>query len=219
MNGSTDSRLRAGLRMIYANMAMLMPPVRMGLHSLRAVIAESPHWPRRRWVRLFGWPGVAGIALLLGCLAFYFSAIRTTQARLETARQTVIDLQQHGKDASELHRDLAPAEQLAEFYRTFPDEKNLLSWMEKVFTLARDQGISLEQGEYKLNRDRIGKLVRFQMTLPIRGEYPQIRKFLDSLLTEIPIVSLEHLQLERRKVGDPVLEARIRLTLYLEQGS
>ena len=59
--------------------------------------------------------------------------------------------------------------------------------------------------------------MRFQMSLPIKGEYPQIRKYLDSLLAEIPVVSLEHMQLERQKVGDPALEAKIRLALYMEQ--
>lgn len=167
-------------------------------------------------MRLFGWPGVAGIGLLIACMVFYFAAIRPVQSRLDAARQNVSELQKHGKsDAA--RNSQQPVEQLAEFYRAFPNNKDLLPWMEKIFTLAHDQGISLDQGEYKVSSDKVGKLMRFQMTLPLKGEYPQIRKYLDSLLTEIPIVSLEHLQLERQKVGDPALEARIRLALYLEQ--
>jgi len=55
--------------------------------------------------------------------------------------------------------------------------------------------------------------MRFQMTLPLKGKYPQIRKYLDSLLAEIPIVSLENLQLERQKVGDPALKPESGLHL------
>lgn len=219
MKNFFSSRLLAGLRMLYGNEALLMQPVWMGCRTWFAGISASPHWPRRRWIHLFGWPGAAGIALLLGCMAFYFYAVRSVQSRLDTARQAVTELQQHGKGANMHRRELTPAEQLAEFYQTLPEEKSLLPWMGKVFTLAHDQGISLDQGEYKLTRDKVGKLMRFQMTLPIKGEYLQIRRYFDSLLAEIPAVSLEHLQLERQKVGDPVLEARIRLVLYLEQGS
>jgi len=184
-----------------------------------AEILASPYWTRRRWMRLFGWPGVAGIGLLAACLAVYLSAIRPAQSRLDAAHQSAIQLQKPGKrDANEDRRNQPPAEQLAEFYRQFPNDKNLLPWMEKIFTLAQDQKIDLDQGEYKVSSDKVGKLMRFQMTLPLKGEYPQIRKYLDSLLAGIPIVALEHLQLERQKVGDPALEAKIRLALYLEQG-
>jgi len=182
-----------------------------------ARISASPHWTRRRWMRLFGWPGAAGIGLLAACLAFYASVIRPAQSRLEAAHQGVIQLQQAGKHGAQDRRSRSPAEQLAEFYRQFPNDKNLLPWVEKIFTLAQSQKLSLDQGEYKVSSDKVGKLMRFQMTLPLKGEYPQIRKYLDSLLAEIPTVALEHLQLERQKVGVPVLEASIRLTLYLEQ--
>jgi hypothetical protein len=211
-------RLQTGLRTLFAHTASLMLAVSKLSRSWFAEISASPHWTRRRWIRLFGWPGVAGIGLLLACMAFYLSAIRPAQFRLDTARRSVIQLHNLGKrNANEINREQPPAEQLAEFYRAFPNDKELLSWMEKIFTLAQEQKINLDQGEYKVTRDKVGKLMRFQMTLPLKGEYPQIRKYLDSLLAEIPIISLEHLQLERQKVGEPALEARIRLALYLEQ--
>ncbi|MFA6971932.1 MAG: GspMb/PilO family protein [Gallionella sp.] len=211
-----SSRLPTGLRRIIKNKAKLMQAGGESGHSWLAKMSASPYWTRRRWIHLFGWPGAAGIGLLIACLAFYFAAIRPAQLRLDTARQSAIELQKHGRHNASANNQ-PPGAQLAEFYRTFPDEKNLLPWIEKIFTLAHDQGISLDQGEYKLSSDKVGKLMRFQMSLPIKGEYPQIRKYLDSLLAEIPVVSLEHLQLERQKVGDPALEAKIRLALYMEQ--
>lgn len=205
MKNFLNSRLQTGLRKLAGGGSG---------SSWLAKISASPHWTRRRWVRLFGWPGIAGAGLLVACLAFYLSVIRPAQFRLDEARQSVIKLQKHvQRDAS----SQAPAEQLAEFYRIFPNDKDLLPSMEKIFTLAQDQKISLDQGAYKVTSDKVGKLMRFQMSLSLKGEYPQIRKYLDSLLAEIPIVSLEYLQFGRQKIGDPALEARIRLALYLEQ--
>lgn len=209
MKNFLNSRLQTVLRMFAEGGAS---------RSWLAEISASPHWARRRWMRLFGWPGVAGAGLLVACLAFYLSIIRSEQFRLDAARQSAIQLQKQGKrNANEASRNQAPAEQLAEFYRVFPNDKNLLPWLEKIFTLAQGQKISLDRGEYKVTSDKVGKLMRFQMNLSLKGEYPQIRKYLDSLLAEIPIVSLEYFQLGRQKIGDPALEARIRLALYLEQ--
>ncbi len=174
---------------------------------------------RRRWLNIFGWPGALGVGLLAMCAAFYFSAIVPAQVRMNEARESAVSIQErvklaaHGLD----HDDLTPQEQLAEFYRIFPSEKNLLPWLRKVFELAEKHGISLKQGDYKVVRDKVGRLVRFQMNLPVRSGYPQIRQYLDSLHAEIPIVSMEHLQFERQKVNDAEIEANIRLALYLER--
>ncbi len=188
------------------------------IRSRFEAISASPLWVRRRWLHLFGWPGVVGAGLAAACTAFYFSAIHPAQARLNEAHESAVSIQERVKLATNgrNHSELPPSEQLTEFYRIFPNDKNLLPWVEKVFYLAEKNGIKLDQGEYKMTRDRVGKLVRFQMTLPVRSEYPQIRKFLDSLRAEIPIISMEHLQFERQKVNDSEVEAKIRLALYLE---
>lgn len=186
-------------------------------HSIR----QSPHWVRRRWLNLFGWPGLAGAGLLVICQIFYFSAIRPTQADLDAARQSANSIQERLNRVAHDHAsgNLTPPEQLAEFYRAFPSDKQLLPLLEKIFKVAEDQGIKLDQGEYQMSGDKVGKLRRFQVILPIKSGYPQIRKFVDSLHAEIPTIAMEHLQFERQKVGDPVVDAKIKLALYLEHES
>jgi len=194
---------------------------RRALMRARPWMSASPLLARRRWVHLFGMPGVAGAGLLAMCAAFYLSAVQPAQTRMNEAERNAISIQERVKLAANglNQRELPPAAQLAEFYRIFPNEKNLVPWLKKVFDLAERQGISLDQGEYKVIRDKVGKLERFQMTLPIRGGYPQIRKYLGSLSAEIPVLSMEHLQFERQKVNDAEVEAKIRLALYLERGN
>ncbi len=81
--------------------------------------------------------------------------------------------------------------------------------MEKIFASAQSHGIELEQGEYKVTRDKEGGLVRFQMTFPVKGNYPQIRKYLTALKADIPTLSLQQVQFKRQKVGDAMVEANI----------
>lgn len=178
-------------------------------------------WTARSWLRLLGWPGMLGAGVLAVCPAFYFSAIQPTQARLEAAHRSAISLhEQIERAATALRgRQLTPAEQLVEFYRAFPAEKNSPQWLDRIAAAAQSRGLSLDHGEYKATRDKSGKLVRYQMLLPLKGNYPQIRQFLAALPAEAPVVALESVQFERQKVADPAVEARIKLVLYLGQTS
>jgi hypothetical protein len=174
----------------------------------------------RRLGRL-GWPGVVGIGLWVMAAMFYFSAVLPAQQRLDEVRLSAASLHERiaraGRQMSAGERP--PAEQLAEFYRMFPDASNSPDWIGKIAATAQRCGLSLDQGEYRPARDKVGKLTRLQMTLPVRGEYRQIRQFLASTGATIPIASLEQVQFERQKVGDPLVDAKISLVLYLGQPS
>ena len=195
--------------------------------SIHADAASAlPLWNRvrstaRRWLRRMDWPGVLAIGILAMCPAFYFSAILPEQQRLDTARHSAVALNEQlaldskSPDSSKLSTE----DQLAEFYRKFPGEGSSSQWLGKLVALAENRGLSLNDGEYKATRDKVGKLVRYQMTFPVKGQYPQIRKFLTDLPDSLPVVALENVQFERQKVADPNVEAKIKLVLYLEQAS
>lgn len=174
-------------------------------------------WTLRRWVVRMEWPGVVGIGILVISSAFYFSTISPEQARLNRAHHNA---EQHEQDSDSHNSSThSPEAQLALFYQKFPAEGNASLWMGKLMALASSRGINLNDGEYKATRDKVGKLVRFQMTLPVNGKYTQIRKFLSDLQDTLPVVALENVQFERQKVADPNVEATIKLVLYLEQAS
>jgi Tfp pilus assembly protein PilO len=174
----------------------------------------------RRLGRL-GWPGMAGIGLWAMAAMLYFSAVLPAQQRLDEVRLSAASLQERiARAGRQLATGERPAaEQLAEFYRAFPDERSSPDWIGRIAATAQSCGLSLDQGEYKPTRDKVGKLTRLQMTLPVRGEYRQIRQFLARTGVNVPIASLEQVQFERQKVGDSLVDAKIRLVLYLEQPS
>lgn len=182
----------------------------------------SLRWTSRRWLRILGKPGVMAIGILAVFPPLYLSAIAPAQERLEAAQRSALSLHEqiqragHALGGGILH---TPDDQLAEYYRIFPEERDAPQWLKKLFALAEKNGLGLQEGEYKVIRDKVGRLLRFQMVLPVKGEYRQIRKFLAELPAEIPVIALENVQFSRESVADPAVEARIRLTLYLEQAS
>ena len=161
-----------------------------------------------------GWPGILGLGLLVSIGGFYVSALAPQQTRLEDLRQESLQLRQRAK-ASDNAAPQAPAEKLAAFYDFFPPPRELPNLLEKIFGAAKRQTLVLEHGEYRALKESVGRLTRYQLTLPVRGTYPQIRKFVDDALAEIPALSLDSIQFDRRKIGDATVDAKVKLVVYL----
>ena len=172
----------------------------------------------RRWRSQLGWPGAVGAAAAVACLALYFSMLQPAERRLEAARLNASSLHERITRAGIALKDRERPvdEQLNAFYQIFPSEHEATGWVGKIAAIARRDGLELQQADYKVSRDKIGRLTRLQMNLPLSGEYPKIRGFLSDLRTEIPIVSLEQVDFARPKIGDQKVDAKIRLVIFLE---
>jgi len=173
----------------------------------------------RRAARYVGTPGVIGLALLVFCAAFYASALAPAEMHAAQLRDENLVLR------AKLRRALAriepsqetPAEQLAAFFARFPESNSAPEWLGKIVEAARRENLSLEQGEYKPTRERTGDLTRYQIVLPVRGDYVRLRRFLAGVLHDVPYAALDNVTFERQKVSDESIEAKIRLSLYMEQ--
>jgi hypothetical protein len=62
--------------------------------------------------------------------------------------------------------------------------------------------------------DKVGRLSRYRVDLPVEGHYLQIRKFLSVMAAEMPMMALENVQFERKDIATAAVQARIRLILY-----
>ena len=173
---------------------------------------------KRRLARL-GRGGGIGLGLFALCLTVYLSALRPAQVRLDQLHDNMTALREkkQGSGNSVQTRQNSLAEQLLTYYNFFPPQMSTPFWLDKIYKAALEQNIELAQGEYRANREKAGKLVHYQITMPVKGNYLQLRKFLAAVLTEIPVASLDQISFERQKIGEEVIEAKIRLTLYLGQ--
>lgn len=167
-----------------------------------------------------GWSGILGLGLLAVAGGLYFSTLRPQQSRLDDLHQQAAKMRaQQAAPAAAQRPPQTAAERLAAFYGFFPSANKLPDLLEKVFAAANGQGLQLAQGEYRTLSDSAGGLTQFQVTLPVHGSYPQIRKFVDVAMAEVPALSLDSIQFDRQKVGDPTLDAKVKLTLYLGRTS
>ncbi len=74
---------------------------------------------------------------------------------------------------------------------------------------AASAGVVLERGSYAYAPLRAGQATRYQLTFPIKAAYPQVRKFLDLTLAAVPMAGIDTLSIERKDIGEPLVDANI----------
>ena len=171
----------------------------------------------RRLARAGGIPGIIAAGLFAFCAAVLLSAVapllaRERQAQAEQQRLAALERDAGTKRASAS----TPADQLARFYLFFGSTEERTEMLARIHKLARDQGLELQQGSYRLGGGRSERLARYELSLPLRGTYPQIRAFAAAVLNEVPSAALEQVSFEKQKIGDPGVEVQFKLALFLD---
>lgn len=144
------------------------------------------------------------------CALWYVAAIGPQRAAL--ARAAAITRQ---PAPPRMAVDDAEASDLAKFYARFPSQEAWPDALDQLLKTAAQHALVVQQGDYTVARAPAGKLVRFEVLLPLQGSYPQVRAFLRALAHDVPGMALENVRFERRSVADPVLDVELRLVLFL----
>ncbi len=177
--------------------------------------AQRLLWRARQCIGALGWPGLVATLLLALCMAFHFFALQALRENLASLQREADTLRLQSKTRPAQQKVLSPAGQLAEFYQFFPKQDAVPDGMAVLYKAAAQHNLTLEQGEYRLAQERDGRLVRYDMTLPVKGGYVNLRKFMAQVLHEAPNLSLEGVTFSRQKIDDAALDAQFRFTLYL----
>ena len=106
---------------------------------------------------------------------------------------------------------------LALFYGALGERRQTEQQVKALFALAAKSGLVLRQGEYKAAYDRNARVHSYQVTMPVKGNYGAIWRFALGALRAIPFAALDEISFKRDAIGDAQVEARIRLTLYLNE--
>jgi Tfp pilus assembly protein PilO len=181
--------------------------------------AKKAFWLLRHGRRQAGATGLAGLALILIAALFYGTQVPFAEARLAGLRQATATLHERLQRAAGSFDDAAstPEEQLDNFYGAFPAIETAPDLLDKIYRAAERRGLTLMQGEYRAKHERSSLLTRYQIMLPVSGPYLQVREFLAEVLKQIPFIALDNVSFQRDKIGEAIVEARINLTLYLEE--
>ena len=171
--------------------------------------------------RRTGWLPWVTAALVIAALAILLLGT----AKLATA------IDERGRELAQLRETAAKPnavvvaekplieQRLEAFSALLGDKRDLNNSVAVVFAQSRKHGLTLAQAEYKLEYDRLGGFYAYKMTLPVRGPYLALRRFVDATLQSIPFAALDDVVFKRDGIGVPQTEARLRFVFYLKDAA
>jgi hypothetical protein len=173
-------------------------------------------WQLALWRRRLGRPGLAGVALLALALLFYAAVVIPEHLEANDLEERTTAMAAAAR-SGDVPAGLAPQARLAAFYQAFPGRDAATEWLERIYAAGEQAGLVLDKGEYRLAPERDARLVRYEVNLPVRGNYVQIRRFVRSVLADIPFAALNDFQIRRGTVSEGEVEARLRFNLYFRE--
>jgi len=162
-------------------------------------------------LRRLGWAGATGIMLIAGALATDLWRVHDAEQRLQAARS------EHAALRARLAAgvEAPPEARLASFYAALRAPAGEATAVEIVHAAARTHGVRLARGDYRLVRDSGGRLWRHQLALPVQASYPQLLAWLADVMNALPGASIDGITLKRNSVESEIVEAQVRLVVYV----
>ncbi|MCQ4347439.1 type II secretion system protein M [Pseudomonas stutzeri] len=171
----------------------------------------------RERCRRLGRPGALGAALLLFALAWGLFGLWPASRELDALQTRAATAREHAARvaAGVEAPPMQPGQQLASLQQSLPAQQEATAAIERIYAIAAREGIALARGDYALALDPQTRLARYRILLPLRGSYPQLRRFLAAIRSQLPALVLEDIDLQRKRISETELEGRIRMVLYL----
>jgi hypothetical protein len=173
-------------------------------------------------LRRLGWGNVAAILLMLVALAaslgpvlYARHALAAQQRTLDHARMQLRTLDRKEGSVPMLSTN---DERLAAFYAALGQYRYAEQQVKTLFAIATKTGLTLDQAEYRSAADKQGRFYTYQVNFPVKGSYPAIRRFCEQVLLAVPFASLDQMSFKRDAIGANVVEAKLHVTLYLDDG-
>lgn len=160
-----------------------------------------------------GRPGALGALLSVGALAWQMAVV------LPRAEALTEQLARNAEAGRAAQAERAAADAAAGAAVQTPLAPAAAAALRRVFEAAEAAGLELPQGEYRLTEIRDAHLRRYQLSLPLDGDYPGIRRFVAEALNGDPALALTGFQLRRARIESSELEGLLSFALFLEAGA
>ncbi|MEI2655640.1 MAG: hypothetical protein V9G16_00315 [Nitrosomonas sp.] len=179
--------------------------------------------PQLRWqVSRLGVIGKIGLGLLVVSSIYFFSAVvpqesdlRKLKERAETLQTQALSKQTSGEAESGVK--MSGDQALQAFYDFFPRVDSSPFWIRELVRIAQKHGVELSSSEYRLVNDNDARLARYEMVLPVKGKYSQVRAFMAAALEAVPAMAISAIAIRRENVTSEKLEVRLEVNLYLNK--
>ncbi len=179
--------------------------------------------PQLRWkIGRLGIMGKIGLGLIGATGIYFFSAVLPQESVLQklTERSETLQVQALSKQSpgdAETGIKMTGDQALQAFYDFFPRIDSSPFWIRELVRIAKKHNVELSSSEYRLVNENDARLARYEMILPVRGRYSQIRAFMADALETVPAMAISAIAIKRENVTAEKLEVRLEINLYLNK--
>jgi hypothetical protein len=158
----------------------------------------------KRIIERIGMAGVAAIGLLAAALFFSNFMVKPLEQRNALLKES----------ASRKTNTAPSGEKVAAVYAYLQKEEDTTDWLAKLHGIGTATGIQMRAATYG-TKPAEGRIVRYEIVLPVAGSYAQIRDFLKRAQAEIPVMSIDQVTLKKDEKKGGAIHAEMRLTLHM----
>ncbi|UWE14528.1 hypothetical protein [Herbaspirillum huttiense] len=171
-------------------------------------------WSLAIWCRRLGWGAALSLLTLMAGACAYLLLIQPMTEQSQSLREEAVRLRLASRPSMS-KAALSPVDELGNFYEFFPQLERMPDLLDRMYRAAVEQGVLLDRGDYQLSSERDVKLIRYDIALPVKGGYLQVRKFVAQALNDIPSLSLESIVFNRQRINEQQLDVQIKFSLYM----
>ncbi|CAE6736106.1 hypothetical protein R69927_05696 [Paraburkholderia domus] len=157
---------------------------------------------------------VAG-GLLLAAAVMWFALLPGLSARIVQQTREVARARSAPKPTPVVSSSTLATQRLADFYAALGDAGHTEQIVTRLFEAATEAGIVLDKIDYKPALDAAGRFESYTIVLPVKGDYPDLRRFCEKVLLTVPYAALDDMRFKRTSANDHVVEAGLRFTVFL----
>jgi hypothetical protein len=155
-----------------------------------------------------GIAGQAGLAAFAAAAALAIAALVPAQRALQNLHAELARAQNPTATAG-------VAEAVPHLMASLPTRAQIPAVIGQMYAQAQTAGVSIDKGRYAYAPAKAGSIGRYEVEFPVSAAYPAIRAFINGTLTAVPAASLEKLRLERKAVGEQVVNADIGFVVFV----
>jgi hypothetical protein len=152
--------------------------------------------------------GQVGLAALVAVLVVAVGSLLPAHHALQALSADIVRAQH--PSAAALADQAAP-----HLVASLPTRAQIPAVIGQIFIQAKEAGVPLDTGHYVYSPAKAGAIARYDLEFPVKASYPDIRGFINRTLTSVPAAALGKLHVERKAVGDQVVNADIGFVVFV----
>ena len=102
-----------------------------------------------------------------------------------------------------------------DYYNVLPGEMDRFVLVKRLLLSAREKGLFPQRADYELEEESMTKVVRYRLSMPLRGNFSEIQAFLADVLNKNRSIAIDSINVKRESIEKPDVEVRVQFSILM----